>query len=100
MSQSYTIRYRCTVQPGQLALVVEDQDGASYLFAGGRLRTRLSPRLNALAEFSRDWLAVTDSTSYSLAGLRQLVPTPILPGLPGTHPPGLATSDSPLHGAA
>jgi hypothetical protein len=101
MTHAYTIRYRCTYQSGQLALIVEDETGMSYLFAGGMLQAQLSARLSALAALSTDWLSVSDSTAYSLTGLRQLVPVPIASGSRRNALAEPAVSQTPvLHRAA
>ena len=101
MTQAFTIRYRCIYQFGQLALIVEDETGTNYLFAGGKVQAQLSARLSALAALSADWLTVSDSTSYSLTGLRQLVPAPIVIVPQGKTLDEPEVSRTPaLHGAA
>jgi hypothetical protein len=101
MARAFTIRYRRIYQFGQLALIVEDETGTSYLFAGGKLQVQLSARLSALAELSTDWLTVSDSTSYSLTGLRQLAALRGGNGVPGKALAQPEAAYAPvLHGAA
>jgi hypothetical protein len=101
MTHAYTLRYGCTYRPGQPALIVQDEAGTSYLFAGGVLQAQLSARLSTLAELSTDWLTVSDSTSYSLTGLRQLTALPRGGGAPGKAlaQPQAAYAEV-MHGAA
>ncbi len=78
----YAIRYRCEGSRGQVALIVEDNTGAAYLFSDGRLQGRF--RGTDACEFlarqhagSGSWTPVPRVAPYTLAGLRHLTaPTP------------------------
>ena len=73
----YTVRYRCNDRRGKTALIVEDSDGAAYLFTGGTLQgmvsgnnasTRLVKRLADVA----DWRQVPRVAPYTVDGLREM----------------------------
>lgn len=73
----YTVRYRCNDRRGRTALIVEDSNGAAYLFTGGTLQgrmgganasTRLARRLGEIAH----WRQVPRVAPYTIDGLRQM----------------------------
>lgn len=77
MTGRYTIRYRGSTTGGALALIVEDEHGAAYLFTEGTLQLRIRgdgacDQLAGLLGGSARWDAVPRVAPYSLAGLDAL----------------------------
>ena len=77
----YTVRYRCDVRPGRVALIVEDEDGTAHLFSDGRLRNRLagdgaSARLARRLADRGAWVPVPEVVPYTIHDLRRLIPAP------------------------
>lgn len=73
----FTIRYRRARKPDRLAVVVEDEVGAPYLFSRRGRRFRLAslpivPRA-APSLVSRGWHRVPEVSPYSLPELRALL---------------------------
>jgi hypothetical protein len=75
----YTIRFRCRRGATQTALIVEDQEGAAYLFQDGRLQQltdRVAPEgLARTLEWRTpaNWTPVPPVASYTLDELGYLM---------------------------
>ena len=73
----YTVRYRSNDRRGKTALIVEDNNGAAYLFTGGTLQGRVSGA-NASTRLARQlaevahWRQVPRVAPYTIDGLRQM----------------------------
>jgi hypothetical protein len=77
----YTIRYRGTDWGGRLLLIVDDGQGAAYLFSGGELQLRFGgdqagPRLARRLDNRVTWLAVPEVSPYTLDELRRIATVP------------------------
>lgn len=73
----YTIHYRCGIQDGRIALIVEDGRGDAYLFSGGRLQARLAgsgacARLASVLGRGVVCAPVPAAAPHTLDGLRRL----------------------------
>ncbi len=77
----YTIRYRRTDPSGETLLIVDDEQGAAYLFAGGQLRQRLEGgeaggRLAREPDPDARWVRVPAVAPYTLIELHRITAVP------------------------
>jgi len=89
MTGGFTIRYRSCVVEGPIALIVEDERGAAYLFRGGTLQLRIRgqhacEKLAGLLGGKARWDTVPRVAPYSLAGLCALAGVARTPSQPTT----------------
>lgn len=73
MARHFTVRYHRAYRDGGVGLVVQDESGASYLFSGDALQSRLTGRLDPLVHADPRWTPVPPAAPYTLDGLRVLV---------------------------
>ena len=81
MMRHYTIRYRRTDASGDTLLIVDDEQGAAYLFAGGQLRQRLeggeaSRRLARELDPDARWVRVPTVAPYTVDELLRITAAP------------------------
>ena len=77
MTGGFTVRYRNSGAEGTVALIVEDERGAAYLFRAGSLQLRIrgeqaGEKLAGLLGGTSQWDRVPRVAPYSLAGLSAL----------------------------
>ncbi|MDP9374173.1 MAG: hypothetical protein M3Q65_17305 [Chloroflexota bacterium] len=72
----YTVRYRRCWTDGDIALIVQDEQGRAYLFVGGRLRALPGGKVPAHLAWAigprNRWTSVPKVAPYTLEGLLRL----------------------------